>query len=382
MRRSLMAPISATASGDDVGGKGDRFSMEVAAGDHFARTCSPFGQRGEDERVVRRGVRLDHATRARRACRLSRHAPITCGTQRIEYGSCTRPQCGVRLDDLRCLQAIRARAAATAICPGLAARGVDARIQRLDRALESLPATARPPSSAAHEHALRPRTGRTAPGRWTDLRAVQQRQAFFGARAQTAAKPAAPHRLGAPTPRLRALGRVALTLANQHAAPDAPAARGHPTRRPSPWPESPAARPALNSASSASTMAGRTPECPRARLTALAASTSRTTGAGQRIAHADRCATAPGCAATRPADRGAITVLRQLAKAGVDAVNHLVFLNDALHRGQRGLHASLRRGVERELHATGVDAAQLRQRDVAGIKGDGGWSWCQSCLYK
>jgi hypothetical protein len=72
----------------------------------------------------------------------------------------------------------------------------------------------------------------------------------------------------------------------------------------------------------------------------------------------------------------------QLAEAGVDAIDHLVFLNDALHRGQRGLHAGLRRGVERELHATGVDAAQLRQRDMAGVEGDGWWSWCQSCLYK
>ena len=39
-------------------------------------------------------------------------------------------------------------------------------------------------------------------------------------------------------------------------------------------------RPALASASSASTISGRTPEWPRARLTALVASTSRTTAAG------------------------------------------------------------------------------------------------------
>lgn len=39
-------------------------------------------------------------------------------------------------------------------------------------------------------------------------------------------------------------------------------------------------RPALNSASSASTISGRTPEWPRARLTALVASTSRTTPSG------------------------------------------------------------------------------------------------------
>ena len=50
--------------------------------------------------------------------------------------------------------------------------------------------------------------------------------------------------------------------------------------------------------------------------------------------------------------------LRQLAEAGVDAVDHVAVVDDVLHRGLRGQHAGARRRIERELHAAGMHAAQ------------------------
>ena len=63
----------------------------------------------------------------------------------------------------------------------------------------------------------------------------------------------------------------------------------------------------------------------------------------------------------------------QLAKAGVDAVDHLVLVHDALHHGLCGLHARQRTAVELQGHAACMDAAQFCQADGARHQVDGGW---------
>ena len=101
----------------------------------------------------------------------------------------------------------------------------------------------------------------------------------------------------------------------------------------------------IGQASSASTMAGRMPEWPRARLTALVGQDEAHHAVGQRIARAHavrqhQVALQLGQAVVGNLGAG------QLAKAGVDAVDHLVFVHDALHHGLGGLHARQRAAVE------------------------------------
>ena len=62
----------------------------------------------------------------------------------------------------------------------------------------------------------------------------------------------------------------------------------------------------------------------------------------------------------------------QLAKAGVDAVDHLILVHDALHHRLGGLHACQRAAVKLQGHAACVNAAQLCQGDGARHQVDGG----------
>ncbi len=64
----------------------------------------------------------------------------------------------------------------------------------------------------------------------------------------------------------------------------------------------------------------------------------------------------------------------QLAKAGVDAVDHLILVHDALHHGLGGLHARQRAAVKLQGHAACVNAAQLWPGVTrARHQVDGGW---------
>ncbi|MNT48372.1 hypothetical protein D3C72_1851510 [compost metagenome] len=62
----------------------------------------------------------------------------------------------------------------------------------------------------------------------------------------------------------------------------------------------------------------------------------------------------------------------ELAETGVDAVDHLVVLDDVAHRGLGLGHAVLHRRVERKVHAAGLDASQHRKVDLAGREGQCG----------
>ncbi|MCY1248573.1 hypothetical protein D9M72_620180 [compost metagenome] len=61
--------------------------------------------------------------------------------------------------------------------------------------------------------------------------------------------------------------------------------------------------------------------------------------------------------------------LRQLAEAGVDAVDHGVGVDDVLHRGLRGAHAGPGRFGHGQAHLAAVDAAQVGQGDLARLQG-------------
>ena len=154
-RRSEMAPISATASA--------MMSATKATGSAWKlppEITSPLlNTSGLSDAAFASMARTRAAW-----CRLSRHAPITCGTQRIEYGSCTRPQCGVRVDGAAVEQ--RAHGSGDRDLPHLAARFVDAGVKRFDRALmassdrqlatraaaNTSPAPNRPASASAGGH--------------------------------------------------------------------------------------------------------------------------------------------------------------------------------------------------------------------------------------
>ena len=84
----------------DVSREGHRLGVEVAAREHFVAV-------GEDQRVV--GDRVGFGQQgAPPVCVIrSRQAPITCGWQRSEYGSCTRSQ--VRCDSRISLPASSSR---------------------------------------------------------------------------------------------------------------------------------------------------------------------------------------------------------------------------------------------------------------------------------
>ncbi len=109
--------------------------------------------------------------------RLSRHAPMTCGWQRIEYGSWTRGQlaCEARMA-LPCTSSRMTRA--TSIWPSVTADGVDARIERLERSLDRFQGQGAGDERRA-EHVLRAEQPGEAQRRG-HLRAVEQRQPFLG----------------------------------------------------------------------------------------------------------------------------------------------------------------------------------------------------------
>ena len=56
----------------------------------------------------------------------------------------------------------------------------------------------------------------------------------------------------------------------------------------------------------------------------------------------------------------------QLAEAGVDAVDHLVVVDDVLHRRQRCVHAGAHRRVKRQANAARLNAAQHGEVNLAG----------------
>ena len=257
---------------------------------------------------------------------------MTCGMQRMEYGSCTRPQCGC--EGSIWLPSSRARtAAATAICLAGRARRVDARIERFDRAL--MASSERAGHQRGTEHVL----GAEHPA---------SASAVDTCVPLSSASPS----LGPSTKGCRPGGHG---LAARHHLPSTVAwpspistqARCASGARSPEAPTEPLAGMtgstlALASASSASTMAGGCPSGAR-QAHGLVASTRRTTPSGSASpvptpVRKHQVALQLGQALVGDLRAG------QLAEAGVDAVDHLVFLNDALYRGQRGLHASLRRG--------------------------------------
>ena len=107
----------------------------------------------------------------------SEHAPMTCGWQRSEYGSCTLPHS--RWLELMGLSANNSRyAAAAAICPGWPRRLVDARIEGAGRSFRRVDR-----QRARHQRGgVQIVDGEQVPQRQRrrGLRAVEQRQAFLG----------------------------------------------------------------------------------------------------------------------------------------------------------------------------------------------------------
>jgi hypothetical protein len=63
---------------------------------------------------------------------------------------------------------------------------------------------------------------------------------------------------------------------------------------------------------------------------------------------------------------------RELAEAGVDAVDRVVAGRGGLHDGGAATDRRPGVGVQRERHAAGADAAQLLQRELAGDEFKGG----------
>ncbi|MCY1248663.1 hypothetical protein D9M72_621170 [compost metagenome] len=61
--------------------------------------------------------------------------------------------------------------------------------------------------------------------------------------------------------------------------------------------------------------------------------------------------------------------LRQLAEAGIDAVDHGVGVDDVLHGGLRGAHAGPGGIGHGHAHFAAVDAAQVGQGDLARLQG-------------
>ena len=82
MRRSAIEPISQSASAIMSAAKATGSAWKLPPEKHLAVV-------GEDQRIVGDAVRLDHQRRRRLAQEVEA-APITCGWQRRQYGSCTR----------------------------------------------------------------------------------------------------------------------------------------------------------------------------------------------------------------------------------------------------------------------------------------------------
>jgi hypothetical protein len=95
-----------------------------------------------------------------------RQAPITCGWQRREYGSCTLSQLLVRQSDTSLLFAQQVAVSGGGVdLPTLAARGMNARVKR--RARTQTASTVRLPVPWLRRTGLRLQTGRAARRRWT-----------------------------------------------------------------------------------------------------------------------------------------------------------------------------------------------------------------------
>jgi hypothetical protein len=197
---------------------------------------------------------------------------MTWGMQRMEYGSCTRPQCGC--EGSIWLPSSRARtAAATAICPAWPRaawmRASNGLTEPLMASSESAPAT-----SAAQNTS-------SAPNRPASARAVDTCVPLSSARPSLG-----PSTKGCrPTAAMASRPDTTLPSTVAWPSPISTQARCASGARSPEAPTEPLAGMtgstlALASASSASTISGRMPECPRARLTALVASTRRTTPSG------------------------------------------------------------------------------------------------------
>ena len=181
----------------------------------------------EHQRIVGDRIGLDQQHRAAWRIR-SRQAPITCGWQRRQYGSCTRSSpsrcdCADRAaGEQRAVVAARRRSGPA----GRAPRGCAGRTARRCPARRPATARRRPAplrARARPEQAVQRQRGR-------DLRAVDQRQAFLGGQRQRRDAGVA-QRFG----RRHAACRRPRTSPRRSApASCAPAAPGRPRRRPSP----------------------------------------------------------------------------------------------------------------------------------------------------
>ena len=272
MRRSAIAPTSAmaTAIASAASATGSAWKLPP-------ETIAPSSPGPRRRRPA--GCRSPHWPRApaparRGASGRGRRPPPAAGSA----GS-TGPARGRRRRGAsggsRCRRAGRGSTAATSICPGWPRsawmRGSNG--PSLPRAASTVSA---PTTSAASSTGSK-REQRVQRQRGRDLGAVDQRQAFLGREHQRrdAGAPAAPARPGT-----RSAVDQHLAFADQRqrqvrqrrqVARGADRALARDAR---------ARRPALCTASSASTTASRTPEWPRARLAALSASTRRTTAGG------------------------------------------------------------------------------------------------------
>ncbi len=166
--------------------------------------------------------------------------------------------------------------------PGLAARRMDARIERRVAALRRIDGQ-RAGDDGGGEQASPRGTGRTAPARSRP-----------GCRSAAPAPPSAPRASGVRPAAPCVLGAACACRSDarrpRRSGPprDAPGGRGRQRRRPSPWRGCRAGSRLRRKASSCSITAGRTPERPRARPTTFSAMISRTIGPGSSGAHAGR----------------------------------------------------------------------------------------------
>jgi hypothetical protein len=359
MRRSAMAPTSLMASAMMSAAKATGSAWKLPP-----EITSPVSQNTSGLS----DAALASMTSTRAACaRLSRHAPITCGMQRTEYGSCTRPQSAC--DGTISLPSSSVRTApATAIWPGWpraawmrASKGL---IEPWMASSDSAPdiSAAANTSSAPNRPCQRERR--------RHLRAVEQRQAFLGAEHEGLEADAA-HGLGTADHACRRPGRLA--LADQHA--------GHvrERRQVARRTDRALARNARQHARVEQRQQRIDQRGPHARVAARQAH-----GLGrEHHAHHRRGQRLARAHAVRQHEvalqLGQVVVAdaraRKLAEAGVDAVDHLVVLHDVAHGGFGRFMPSRTDGSSDSTHAAGLDASQHRKVDLAGREGQGGGCW-------
>ena len=143
---------------EDVRRKRHRLGVEIAAREHFGRS------RGRSSGLSVTALASVSSVPACCVIR-SRHAPMTCGWQRSEYGSCTRVAGAMRFADLTAREqlAIDLRDARLAV---VAAHVVNARIKRRIAALQGI----KRQRAADHRGRRTPSPARRAPparARWT-----------------------------------------------------------------------------------------------------------------------------------------------------------------------------------------------------------------------